>query len=642
MNGPKLRSSQGCWTCRLRRKKCDEAKPVCTTCGGLEIDCHYSDTKPEWMDGGPREKQMADELKAMVKQKANERRERRWGQLPTVADFSPSAQTLQGSHDRNSQPSDHLMSDAGGPTPSDDDSGPASITLGETPPSQADTGITSPAPTTTPTTMSSQWGEPIQPAVDSFPENKSEVEVSFTMIYLDYVVPFLFPFYRPCLLESSRGWMLVLLMKNRALFHTALSLANWLYAVIFDSLDGQHSQCRRANWAELQAHQEIAIRALKEDIRALNERGVANAFKESVGCMQSVIQLLEFEVAMADTANWQVHHDVAVVLFDQIVTHHATTTTMEGDASAGAPTTATTPWVSVLDRIGAPFQRIHIGDGKYILSSDQTAFKFYTAYLLWIDIIAATTHGEAPRLQKYHAELLQGEDPAIRLGEYVGCESWAMLEIAEVAQLAAWKREHQSKGSLSMVELVRRACAIETRLRTKMEGLAVIPADRASNIFDPSAHHPVTPYSGFHEMLASSTAQKTLAIALHTRIWAQAAITSVNVIASGLQPALPEIRASVETTISLLRALPSPLALRTLVWPFAVTGCLAQPGPEACFFEQLVADMGAMNVFGSVKEALALMQLVWKHRAEGGCCVDPQMWDIATCFSVLGHRSLLV
>ncbi|KAI0433883.1 fungal-specific transcription factor domain-containing protein [Xylaria sp. FL1042] len=650
MNGPKLRSSQGCWTCRLRRKKCDEARPVCATCGGLEIDCHYGDTKPEWMDGGAREKQMADELKAMVKQKANERRERRWGQLPTVADFSPTAQTQQRHDSNNSQPSDHVMSDVGGPTPSDDDSGPASIaTLGETPPSQADTNITSPATTTT----NSQFGsEPIQPAVDSFPENKSEVEVSFTMIYLDYVVPFLFPFYRPCLLESSRGWMLVLLMKNRALFHTALSLANWLYAVVFDSLDGQHSACRRANWAELQAHQEIAIKALQEDIKALNERGVAHSFKESVGCMQSVIQLLEFEVAMADTANWQVHHDVAVVLFDQIVTHHATTTTttittttMEGDASSSSatPTTTTiTPWSSVLDRIGLPFQRIPLGEGRYILASDQTAFKFYTAYLLWIDIVAATAHGEAPRLQKYHAELLAGDEPAIRLGEYVGCESWAMLAVAEVAQLAAWKREHQSKGSLSMVELVRRACAIERGLRRKMEALAVIPVDRASNIFDPSAHHPVTPYSGFHEMLASSTAQKTLAIALHTRIWAQAAITSVNVIASGLQPSLPEIRASVEATISLLRALPSPLALRTLVWPFAVTGCLAQPGPETDYFSDLVTDMGAMNVFGSVKEALAIMRLVWKHREEGGCCVDPQMWDIATCFSVLGHRSLLV
>ncbi|GAW11586.1 hypothetical protein ANO14919_009330 [Xylariales sp. No.14919] len=628
MNGHKLRSSQGCWTCRLRRKKCDEARPVCAACEGLEINCHYSDTKPEWMDGGAREKQMADELKVMVKQKANERRERKWGQLPTLADLSPSAQTQQ---QQEHESSDHLMADAGDPAPSDDgssDRDPSSTALSEASSSQTETGNTSSGCSSPP---KPPQAEKIQPAVDSFPENKSEVEVTYTMVYLDYVVPFLFPFYRPDLLESSRGWMLVLLMKNRALFHTALSLANWLYAVIFDSMNGEHGDCRRANWAELQTHQEIAIKALQEDVKALNECGVANAFRECISCIQSVIQLLEFEVAMGDTANWQVHHEVAVVMFDQLITHHASTTDRDG--------TPTTAWASILDRIGFPFRRIPLGGGRHILTSDQSAFKFYTAYLLWIDIIAATAHGEAPRLRKYHAELLQGDTPGIHLGDYVGCQSWAMLEIAEAAKLAAWKREQQSNGSLSMVELVRQTCAIETRLRQKMETLEGFPVDRASNIYDPSAYHPVTPYSGFHEMLAASGGQKVLAVGLHTRIWAQAAVTCLHVIASGLQPSLPEIQASVQATIELFRALPSPLALRTLIWPFAVTGCLALQEQES-FFIELVNNIGAMQVFGTVKEALSIMQFVWGHR--DSCCIDPQMWDMATCFSLLGHCSLMV
>ncbi|KAH8166979.1 hypothetical protein CIB48_g1272 [Xylaria polymorpha] len=611
MNGPKLRSSQGCWTCRLRRKKCDEVRPVCAACGGLEINCHYSDTKPEWMDGGVREKEMADELKVMVKQKANERRERKWGQLPTMTDFSPSAQTQQ--QQQEHQSSDHPMHDAAGPTPSDDGSGDGNLSstlASETPPSQAETCNTSSGSSPQPSPHSLRGG-PIRPAVGAFPENKSEIEVNFTMIYLDYVVPFLFPFYRPCLLESSRGWILVLLMKNRALFHTALSLANWLYAVILDSLDGSHGECKRANWAELQAHQEIAIQALQEDIKALNERGVANAFRECVSCMQSVIQLLEFEVATASTANWQVHHDAAVVLFDQLMTHHATTT----------PTTAaTSPWSSIMERIGFPFRRIQLGTGKIILTSDQSAYQFYTAYLLWIDIIAATGSGSAPRLQKYQAELLDGERPRISLGEYVGCHSWAMLAIAEVAGLAAWKRGQQSSGTLSMVHLVRKACEIEGRLRQRMETLAAEWAgDRASNIYDPSAHHPVTPYAGFHEMVA---ARQSPAVDLHTRIWAQATVTYLHVIASGLQPTLPEICASVEETIRLLRALPSPLAVRTLVWPFAVTGCLALPEQES-FFVDLVNDMGAMQVFGTVREALSIMQAVWQHKDNG--CIGPQI-----------------
>jgi len=587
----------------------------------------------------------------MVKQKATERRERRWTKLPTIEDFSPSAQ-----QDRP----DQVMGGTGGgnPAPSEDDSATMSstsssmftsgVTGSETSPSQ---GETTPASCSSPPTSGEVVANPLNravyQAVDSFPENKSEMEVTFTMIYLDYVVPFLFPFYRPCLLESSRGWMLVLLMKNRALFHTALSLANWLYAVVLDNADGAHGACKRANWVELQGQQEIAIKALHEDIAALNARGVANAFREAISCMQSIIQLLEFEVAIANTENWPCHHDAAVALFDQIITHHA------DHSSSDATTTTPTPWHSILDRIGLGFRRIPIRPGRHVLTPDQSAYRFYTAYLLYIDIIAATAMGVVPRLQKYHAELLSGDMPIIRLNEYVGCYSWAMVELAAVAELAAWKREQQTHGSLSMVELVHRACAIGARIHQRMDTLdeTVVPVPAAASrgrssavdnvsIDDPSGYPPVTPFSGgFHDMVAESEAQAAPAMALHTRIWAQATLTYLAIITSGLNPALPEIQTSVQATIELFRALPSPLALRTLVWPFAVTGCVALPEQQA-FFVQLVDDMGGMKIFGTVKEALRIMQNIWEHR--GDCFLDPQMCDIATCFSLLGHCSLLV
>ncbi|KAI1177258.1 fungal-specific transcription factor domain-containing protein [Nemania sp. FL0916] len=678
MNGLRLRSSQGCWTCRLRRKKCDEAHPTCAACLSLEIDCHYSDTKPEWMDGGAREKQMADELKIMVKQKANERRERKWGQLPTLMDLSPSAQAQQQrdreqreqEHDHEQQSSDRVMSDAGDPTPSDHMSSeetPPSTAPSETSPQQQQQQQEQIAQSRRRSTSPpASWKRQIQPATDAFPENKSELEVNYTMMYLDYVVPFLFPFYRPCLLESSRGWMLVLLMKNRALFHTALSLSNWLFGVVLQSVtsDGggingtgedDHNECRRANWAQLQAQQTTAISVLQQDISALNERGVANAFRECVACIQSIVQLLEFEVATASIANWQVHHDAAVALFDQLITHHATVTAPPDlgdqvdnidDGATDAATTATGPWWSIMDRLGDESHHIILPNGRQILTSDQSAYQFYTAYLLWIDVLAATTNGDEPRLQRYHSELLAGPAPRIALGEYVGCHSWAVLEIAAAARVAAWKRAQQASGSLSIVDLARRACAVETRLQQRLASLACLSTCREGTVdaYDPSAIYPVTPYLGFHEAVGASSGggrqpRSAGAMDLHTRIWAQAAVTYVHVVASGLQPALPEIRSSVAATIELLRTLPSPLALRTLVWPFAVTGCLALREQEG-FFVDLVEGMGAMHVFGTVGEALNIMRRVWEHRDSG--CIEPQMWDIATCFSLLGHRSLLV
>src|ERR1700712_5507928 len=68
------RTSNGCWTCRLRRKKCDEKPPVCDACAALHITCHYGQDKPEWMDGGAEQEKMAERLKREVKDMAHRRR----------------------------------------------------------------------------------------------------------------------------------------------------------------------------------------------------------------------------------------------------------------------------------------------------------------------------------------------------------------------------------------------------------------------------------------------------------------------------------------------------------------------------------------------------------------------------------------
>ncbi|KAH6675044.1 fungal-specific transcription factor domain-containing protein [Halenospora varia] len=45
------RSKTGCYTCRLRKKKCDEQKPFCLTCRSREILCYGYGEKPGWMYG---------------------------------------------------------------------------------------------------------------------------------------------------------------------------------------------------------------------------------------------------------------------------------------------------------------------------------------------------------------------------------------------------------------------------------------------------------------------------------------------------------------------------------------------------------------------------------------------------------------
>lgn len=78
MSGP-LRSKQGCWTCRLRRKKCDERRDLCHTCESLSITCYGYGPKPDWMDNGEKEKAMASSIKQIVKHTS-----RRKGRLGTT------------------------------------------------------------------------------------------------------------------------------------------------------------------------------------------------------------------------------------------------------------------------------------------------------------------------------------------------------------------------------------------------------------------------------------------------------------------------------------------------------------------------------------------------------------------------------
>ena len=79
-----FRSRSGCWTCRVRRKKCDEARPACFQCTTLRVDCHGYGERPFWMDGGPREKAKTAALKQQVAdaviRSRRKRRGRRKGQ----------------------------------------------------------------------------------------------------------------------------------------------------------------------------------------------------------------------------------------------------------------------------------------------------------------------------------------------------------------------------------------------------------------------------------------------------------------------------------------------------------------------------------------------------------------------------------
>ncbi|WWC87000.1 uncharacterized protein L201_001882 [Kwoniella dendrophila CBS 6074] len=68
------RGKTGCITCRLRKKRCDEAKPICETCSRLGIECMgYGAKRPKWLRENDNAKKAKQNIKKIVLSKRSKR-----------------------------------------------------------------------------------------------------------------------------------------------------------------------------------------------------------------------------------------------------------------------------------------------------------------------------------------------------------------------------------------------------------------------------------------------------------------------------------------------------------------------------------------------------------------------------------------
>lgn len=636
-NKPLARSSDGCWTCRLRRKKCDEGRPRCAACAALEISCLYSDEKPEWMDGGERQAKKAEEVKAEVKKKAAWRRERKY-----LTGIEPGIEELSMGDAVSDVTFTNHQDESGRAAPAAADKGESSASSSWDSPQNSTSDGTS---NNTPPSSTSEPGA--HPAADGmyvqgqhFPaapheapsaasatsigySNLNEHDLLLLTNYLDYVFPFLFPFYRPPLLHSGRGWLLILLMRKRTLLHSALSLSTYFFAVATEKLTSGHESCREHNRSELEKQHELTLRELQNDVAVVNQKGVGSDLVESARIMESIVQLVVFEVAVtrrvSSAESWMVHLDGAFVMFEQIMEAHGSSG--EGDAKHYC-------WHAITAQLGAGSQMPTLGftpsGDPYPSNSDQAAMRFFTTLLLFADVVSATALETSPRLFNFHAILLDSvsgnfggveiNGPQLDLESVVGVKNDVITLLAQVADLHAWKKEMTNAGSLSMVQLVTRASQIETLLRGLMECLEQERQNACNGNSNQPTMDPIDFISQYNVGLpivkGSSTAWTTL-------VWAHATLTYLSTVVSGWQPSCPELRASVAATIALLAAAPAPASVRSVVWPFCVTGCLALPEEEG-FFRSMVEALGPLSSFGTIAAALRVMEGVWARRGQLG------------------------
>ncbi|KAF2193430.1 hypothetical protein K469DRAFT_745046 [Zopfia rhizophila CBS 207.26] len=584
------RSSDGCWTCRLRRKRCDEGQPKCGGCNALEITCHYSIHKPEKKDGGTKQRKVAKRIKTQVKQSADYRRERHAAAATGGAGDHNFVITLE--RDSACAPAKlkqsqlHEMSEdiASGSSnteealeediyqPSKDVFAIDSLMLevsSNLPLLSHDAIRSSPVHKLKPTASPLSFiGDPQEGS--GYPPYFSghlDYEADFLIKYLDYVFPFLFPFYRP-VKQADKSFEMI-----------------------------------------------------QQEIQELNLRGTQVGLLEKARVMQSIIQLLIFEVTVGRSVNWNVHLSPALALFEDIFHNHG----LESSDSK---------LLCVLDRM-AQRALYKIDYNHYVWTTDQAGFCFFTAVLVFIDIIASTSLEPPPRLLKYHLQLLADLDnhspdngaAHLQLSSVIGCQNWALVAVGKIADLDAWKKDRKRASTLSMVELVERASHIAQDLS---QGIARMD----SGISDSRTDKSFGPQSFFHSSLPTCLTTPTTP----TRIWANSAKIYLAIVVSGWQVSNTEVRSGVAQTLELLQTVTAPAHLRMLAWPFCVAGCLAEAGKQEQEFRDLLAGMSALEVIGPLGEARCIMEKVWQNRE----AMDRETWDLAACFCILGAPALLV
>jgi hypothetical protein len=250
-------------------QKCDEKGPVCGTCAALHITCYYDQAKPEWMDGGVRQEEMAERLKREVKDHRSQR------VLYASSDRVPLAEGIPS--DLTALPQ-RLPRDL--PTPPRDLLKAALDTHSDG---------TVPFPEAT---VRLQGGSDCTLA-----GKDAGGSIAFgrpctilLMFYLEHLSPYLFPFYNPSILQGGRAWILEMMISSPVVRQATLCQSSYFFSLARGSAND-------AVWEMVLRQTTDAFEVLRQALQAMDSLDIIEHRKAlygswQVSCRYSVSRLL--------------------------------------------------------------------------------------------------------------------------------------------------------------------------------------------------------------------------------------------------------------------------------------------------------------------------------------------------------------
>ncbi|KAK5064904.1 hypothetical protein LTR84_000738 [Exophiala bonariae] len=395
-----LKSKQGCWTCRLRKKKCDESRPACSVCTALAITCHGYGARPGWMDDSEAVVNVLEELKGVVKVTSRLK-----------------GKAKAGGRGRGPGPEGVVLRPKSG---SAGGGGGGELNLDR---DGNGNGTSKGALDTSP---SIPHGEP-GPAAASPPSTASQHSIHgdesiLLMHFLDHVFTLQYPLYRPQAIESGRGWLLSALLRSKPLYHAALATSMHHRRTL---MLGRLSPSARATaLVEQERYLEIAIKAVTEQ--------AANACPAvGLDIMLTVVQLVFFEIFAGNGSGWEPHLRATMSMYDRGYSHDLKPFRL-----------AERSRIILQDDLPLGEE-----DDSFV-SEEVISFRFLTGTIIWLDIVSCITRGTAPVLSSYHPRVL-APDSQVDVGKIMGCRNRIMLQIGRTAALVEQWQQQQIQEARS-------------------------------------------------------------------------------------------------------------------------------------------------------------------------------------------------
>ncbi|CAH0023677.1 unnamed protein product [Clonostachys rhizophaga] len=442
-------------------------------------------------------------------------------------------------------------------------------------------------------------------------------EQDFTMIFIDFVFPLLFPFYRPPAVATSRAWLLSFVKQNRATTHAVLSLSSFFFTFgLADVFPGKHDACRYTMWGQVVDQARMAFGMLNVDLASMTEGGRQATLLGRARMMATIVHLMIFDLFVGRTSDWEVHLAPALLIFEDIA------------IDVGLGSNEGVGMSVILEAMSWP-RPYFPGFQLQLWNPDQANFRFFSALLIVIDILASTSLRREPCLSHLHNKLLGNVPPeeinqALDLFSFVGCQNWVLLAIGEIAGLDARKRADVMNRNFDQKEFDLRARRILKTLESGIvsinDGLQSIPICGSSLWYQPG-HGPC---EGIRSLVP-------------TKIYAHAAQIYLQTVIQGPNLKASSINWHTNSIAQLLRELPDPSQIRTLSWPICIAGCFSWVEEEQTCFQNSLASVGDIQSRSAALEARNIMKKVWSCRDSEGS----YRWDAAACLGAMGYPALL-